>query len=171
MTKSNYWRLIADNLCIAHFFAQNCIDEISNLSYEDYLENHRLRLSLQFSIAKIGDCLSQIKIYSGKIFNDLSVSKYNKSMIFLNRITYPWNSIIQTRNIVVHSYHSIDNKTIYEILINDIPSLIESLKLLENEPELEEYLQDSFEYADNVVFHPERLDVDYQNIEFESPSP
>jgi uncharacterized protein with HEPN domain len=45
----------------------------------------------------------------------------------------PWRQIIATRNRIIHGYLGIDNDTIWTIIQNDIPDLLEKLKSL-NQP-------------------------------------
>ena len=43
-----------------------------------------------------------------------------------------WSKIIATRNRLIHGYDSIENKVIWDIIVNDIPNLkIQIEKLLE----------------------------------------
>lgn len=163
MTKSNYWKAIANDLCIADFFARNCQEEIDGVSYDEFLSNSRLRLSLQFSLEKIGDCLSQIKINSIKIFDDLKLSRNEKSMLFLSRANYNWKGISITRNIIIHQYHIVNNHIIYESLKNDIPELIDALNYLENQPEIKPHLDDALKFAEAIVFYPEKLEAQNNN--------
>jgi uncharacterized protein with HEPN domain len=42
----------------------------------------------------------------------------------------PWRQIIATRNRIIHGYLGIDNDTIWTIIQNDIPDLLQKLKSL-----------------------------------------
>lgn len=39
----------------------------------------------------------------------------------------PWQDIIDFRNVAIHQYMEVDNKIVWDILQNDIPSLIHKL--------------------------------------------
>lgn len=41
--------------------------------------------------------------------------------------TVPWDLIIATRNRVIHGYDSVDHKIVWEIIINQLPGLKQSL--------------------------------------------
>ena len=91
------------------------------------------------------------------LFSNLDCNDLTRSLYFLNRVKYPWNAVILTRNRVVHSYLTIDNMIIFDILKNDIKSLAVALDFLSKE-ELSKYIEDSYEYAFNMVYHPELID-------------
>jgi len=46
----------------------------------------------------------------------------------------PWRQIIGFRNILIHLYHRVDDPTLWQVLMTDIPQLIEDLDRL-NLPE------------------------------------
>ena len=45
----------------------------------------------------------------------------------------PWRLIVATRNRLIHAYLGIDNDTVWSIIQDDIPSLLETLERLCNE--------------------------------------
>lgn len=44
----------------------------------------------------------------------------------------PWRQIIATRNRLIHGYLGIDNDTIWSIVADDIPSLVQALQSLQD---------------------------------------
>lgn len=44
----------------------------------------------------------------------------------------PWRLIIATRNRLIHGYLGIDNDTLWSIIVDDIPSLLTSLRALKS---------------------------------------
>jgi len=44
----------------------------------------------------------------------------------------PWRKVIATRNRVIHGYLGIDNDTLWSIVRDDIPALLEMLKALKS---------------------------------------
>lgn len=45
----------------------------------------------------------------------------------------PWRLIIATRNRLIHAYLGIDNDTLWSIIIDNVPSLLTSLKNLKSQ--------------------------------------
>ncbi len=45
----------------------------------------------------------------------------------------PWRMIIATRNRLIHGYLGIDNDTLWSIIIDDVPTLLEALVQLRDE--------------------------------------
>jgi uncharacterized protein with HEPN domain len=46
--------------------------------------------------------------------------------------TIPWRMIIATRNRLIHAYLGIDNDTLWSIIRDDIPDLLDQLKNLKS---------------------------------------
>jgi len=47
----------------------------------------------------------------------------------------PWRQIIATRNRLIHGYLGIDNDTLWSIITDDLPKLLDALRLFKEEPE------------------------------------
>lgn len=45
----------------------------------------------------------------------------------------PWRMIIATRNRLIHAYLGIDNDTLWSIIRDDVPALVQALKLLQKQ--------------------------------------
>jgi uncharacterized protein with HEPN domain len=45
----------------------------------------------------------------------------------------PWRQIIATRNRLIHGYLGIDNDTLWSIIQDDVPDLLQQLKLLKDQ--------------------------------------
>jgi len=46
----------------------------------------------------------------------------------------PWRQVIATRNRLIHGYLGIDDDTLWSIIADDIPGLVEALKRLQSAP-------------------------------------
>ena len=44
----------------------------------------------------------------------------------------PWRQVIATRNRLIHGYLGVDNDTLWSIIQDDVPGLIQQLKLLKD---------------------------------------
>jgi len=45
----------------------------------------------------------------------------------------PWRQVIATRNRLIHGYLGIDNDTLWSIIQDDVPDLLQQLKLLKDQ--------------------------------------
>lgn len=47
----------------------------------------------------------------------------------------PWRQIVATRNRLIHAYLGIDNDTLWSIIRDDVPSLLDALRRLRDAPQ------------------------------------
>jgi len=96
------------------------------IDYCTRIQNHLDRHENNFEIFKedllFQDACCMCVVQIGELVALLSddIKESNKSI--------PWRIIKDTRNFYVHSYGSIDIPSVWDTLINDIPSLAESCK-------------------------------------------
>jgi uncharacterized protein with HEPN domain len=87
----------------------NAIDEIQDItkdeSKESYLSNRVLIGATLYQFAIIGEAVIYI--------DDEILAKYS----------YPWHEVRAFRNFILHEYHAIDFKTIWEAVNKDLPEL------------------------------------------------
>ena len=42
----------------------------------------------------------------------------------------PWTAIMGLRDIIAHEYHRVDEEEIYAVVVNDLPALLEQVRLM-----------------------------------------
>lgn len=95
--------------------AINDIEEFTSVvTKESYLQNLVLINATLFQFAIIGEAI----IY---IDNDM-LAKYE----------YPWHKVRGFRNFIIHEYHSIEFRIVWESIKNDLPELKKMIQLVLN---------------------------------------
>ena len=79
---------------------------IANETKESFIENHILRIAVVKWIEIIGEASNHISILTKEAIPDVE-----------------WNMIIGLRHIVVHEYFGINFDIIWNIAVNDVPTL------------------------------------------------
>ena len=89
---------------------------IENQTKESFLESYVTINATLFQFAVIGEAIVHVD-------NDI-----------LNRYSYPWHRVRGFRNFILHEYHSIEFRIVWEAIYKDLPELKKILKkILENE--------------------------------------
>jgi uncharacterized protein with HEPN domain len=87
-----------------------------NLTKESFLESYVTINATLFQFAVIGETIVHVD-------NDI-----------LNRYSYPWHKVTGFRNFILHEYHSIEYRIVWDAAKNDLAELKKVLrKILENE--------------------------------------
>jgi len=86
--------------------ASEALDYCRNLSEEDFLDDRKTRRAVTYLIQVIGEASNRL-------------SEETKSNIDL-----PWPDIIGMRNILVHAYHGVDDKILWNSVKSELPNLI-----------------------------------------------
>lgn len=92
------------------------IEFTAEISFEQYLGDHRTRFAVERQFEILGEALNRIK----KLDPDL-----------LNHVT-DWQDIILFRNIVIHAYDRLNDGIVFDSAINDVPKLAEELRTAMN---------------------------------------
>ena len=82
-------------------------------SFEQYSHNWIFQDAIKMNLFQVGELANRI---SDKRKGEIS--------------DIPWKNIIGMRNIIAHGYISIDENTLWETCVKDIPQLIERLKTI-----------------------------------------
>lgn len=100
-----------------------------NVQKQEFLDNTMMQDAIFARFINIGECASGIK----KIDPHFTAKHTNVA----------WRSMSGFRNIIAHDYFAVSLDEAWQTIINDIPSLKNELrKVLNNEPELKEILEE-----------------------------
>lgn len=91
--------------------SQKALDFVSGINKADYDQDEQLRLSLTYIIQIIGEAAQHVS----------STFKEAHSEI-------PWHEIIGMRHHIVHDYMNVDEDIVWEVVQQDLPSLVAGLK-------------------------------------------
>lgn len=96
--------------------AINDIEEFTSVvTKESYLQNLVLINATLFQFGIIGEAINYID-------NDM-LAKYE----------YPWHKVRGFRNFIIHEYHAIEFRIVWESIKNDLPELKKIIQLVLNE--------------------------------------
>jgi len=99
----------------------DAIDEISSfvrgLNFESFRADRRTVKAVLADLSIIGEAARQIP-----------------DAIKSSHLSIPWRSMVDIRNVVVHTYFRIDEKIIWETITDDFPTLRRQLWLLIEAP-------------------------------------
>ena len=82
-------------------------------TFEDYVKDADFRDVVCMNIFQIGEMANQISDKTQTIFEEI-----------------PWKQMYAIRNILAHAYIKIDDKIVWDTVVNDIPKLQSKLKKL-----------------------------------------
>lgn len=97
-----------------------CIDDVEEYlgpqrNFYEYQENKKTRLAIERSLEIIGEAMNRILAKEPDI-----------------KISYA-RSVVNLRNLIIHTYDRIDDQLIWKIVCNDLPHLkTEVIRLLDN---------------------------------------
>lgn len=97
-------------------FAEKASTYIQGLDQSEFVCNQLVYDAVLRNLELIGEAATHIP---------LEVRDKNPSI--------PWRMIIATRNRLIHGYLGLDSDTIWSVLKDDLPPLVESLKVLIDE--------------------------------------
>ena len=97
-------------------YAKDSLDFVQNTSYEEFISDKKSVFAVVRALEVIGES-------SNRIADELK-EKYSH---------LPWIEMRGLRNRIVHNYDDIDYDIIWNVLKNDIPSLITKIELIINE--------------------------------------
>lgn len=83
-------------------------------------------LNIPFGMFALGGVCMQL-IFVGENVKVLSIKAPE---VLQRQPEIPWNEIMGLRNIIVHEYHHVDADEIYNVIKNDLPSLLEAVRNL-----------------------------------------
>jgi len=99
--------------------AKAVLEFTRNALLEDYCENQLLRLAVERSLEIIGEA-----------------ANYVSSSFRAAHPEIPWRQIIAQRNVLIHEYGEVDDERIWNLVVRQIPKLIEQLSpLVPNSPD------------------------------------
>lgn len=88
-------------------------ERMRRISLEQYLEQRDLRLIVERLLIMLGDAARGVS-----------------AQFQLAHPEIPWRSIIGQRNLLTHSYDVVENEQLYWTCCDDIPLLLQQLRLL-----------------------------------------
>lgn len=109
-----------DGLYLGHMLdtANNARRKVQGVSRADYDANETLRLALAHLIQIVGEAAGRVSSPTREQHPEI-----------------PWHEVIGMRHRIVHDYLELDEDTIWEVVMQDLPKLIESLNaILEGNP-------------------------------------
>ena len=83
---------------------------LGDMSLEDMKKDERTYFAVVRAIEVVGEAAAQIGRDALKDYDGV-----------------PWNNVIAMRNILIHQYSGIDEKTIYETVTDSLPTIISRL--------------------------------------------
>jgi uncharacterized protein with HEPN domain len=86
---------------------------IDNVDFEEFSSN-----SMMFNA-----CVRQLEII-GEASNRLTIEVHE------NNPQIPWRAIIGFRNVLVHEYFGVDDKIVWSVIQQEIPSLITNVEMI-----------------------------------------
>jgi len=87
-----------------------------DMSEEDFFADNKTKAAVERKIEVIGEALNRIKTIDRNI---------------LARIDN-WREIIGFRNVIAHGYDVVEDSIVWESITNDIPLLLDQLKLIQD---------------------------------------
>lgn len=96
--------------------SQNILEDISDLSEDEFYNDRKTINSVCFDILQIGEL--------AKSLSDDFISKYNQM---------PWKNIKGMRDWVTHGYHSLEMTRVWKTASDDIKPLLEYCKKINQE--------------------------------------
>ena len=106
---------LGDKVRLQHILeaAKEIIKYVNGVTFNEFSENSMM----------LNASVRQLEII-GKASNKLS------KHIHLENSTIPWRTIIGFRNVIVHEYFGLDDKIVWTVIQNEIPSLIEKVEII-----------------------------------------
>ncbi len=90
-------------------------EQITNVSFEDFLVDKTLQQSILFGFTIIGEAASKISSKTKESYSEIE-----------------WSSIVSFRNIIVHAYFSLNLKTVWAAATNRVVPLAEHITSIIN---------------------------------------
>jgi len=100
--------------------AREASDIVREISEENFLADRLRYLAVTRLVSIVGEAATRL-------------SQEKRDQLF----QIPWRQIIGFRNILIHSYHRIDDPTLWQVLKKDLPQLIDELDTLDLPEEAE----------------------------------
>jgi uncharacterized protein with HEPN domain len=102
-----------DLLYLSHMLemARKAVAKIETLEYIDYDTDENLRLALTHLVQIIGEASSRVSSELRTAYPEI-----------------PWREITGMRNRIVHDYLNIDEDVVWQVVAEDLPSLIQALE-------------------------------------------
>lgn len=91
-------------------FCQKIINFSANMPYEDFAEDEKLQLAVIKLIENIGE--------ASKRLSDSARKEYPR---------VEWKKVMGMRDNLVHDYMDVDLEIVYDVAVNEIPSLLDNL--------------------------------------------
>jgi uncharacterized protein with HEPN domain len=92
-------------------FCQKIISYTANIGYESFVKDEKLQLAVMKLIENVGE--------ASKRLSETARKKYP---------AIEWNKAMAMRNRLVHDYMDVDLAIVYDVAVNEIPSLLKNLK-------------------------------------------
>jgi uncharacterized protein with HEPN domain len=93
--------------------ARKTIESVATMTFDTYLENEDLRLTVERRIEIIGEAARRISPGFRERHPDV-----------------PWKALIGLRNVVAHQYDQIDHERVWKVLKEQLPKIVETLSPL-----------------------------------------
>jgi len=102
-----------DSLYFLHMLemARKALEKIAGLEQEDYNDDENLRLALTHPVQIIGEAASRVSLQTRLAYPEI-----------------PWHEITGMRNRIVHDYLNIDEDVVWQVVIDDLPAIINQLE-------------------------------------------
>jgi uncharacterized protein with HEPN domain len=110
--KHREWQFYLDDMI---GFSEKIITYSSGLNQEDFIENQLVYDAVLRNLELIGEAATHIPEHFRSIHSEI-----------------PWRMMIATRNRLIHGYLGIDDDTVWSIVTDDVPGLLEILQSIKN---------------------------------------
>ena len=106
---------LGDKVRLQHILeaAKEIIKYVNGVTFNEFSENSMM----------LNASVRQLEII-GEASNRLSEHIHSENP------TIPWRTIIGFRNVIVHEYFGLDDKIVWTVIQNEIPSLIEKVEII-----------------------------------------
>jgi uncharacterized protein with HEPN domain len=98
-------------------YGREAVQMARGLSFDDLTESRKTRLALERLVEIVCEAASRIPDAERENYPDI-----------------PWNLIVGMRQKLVHDYHNVDLKLLWDTIEDDLPLLIRQLRLISRQP-------------------------------------
>lgn len=118
-------------------YAQNVIQIVSGISYEEFTKDIRIYYSVMKNVEVIGEAANMLTRHFRETHAEL-----------------PWRQIVSMRNVLVHGYAQVSDADLWQTATNDIQPLCEQIQHYLSTTDWEEWqkAEDPFTEIDNAAY-------------------
>ena len=92
-------------------YAADAINTLGDATYAEFLNDSNLRHSVFYLVAIVGEAAAKTSPATRRLYPAI-----------------PWRQVRGMRNILIHEYHSVKPESIYQAVVDFLPTLISALE-------------------------------------------